>query len=105
MNTESWVIELLLPIFFNDGRAIPDSEWEALRRELVDRFGGFTAFSRQPAEGVWRSGRVSKRDDIVVVEVMSPDLDRIWWGDWRSRTEARLGQAEIIVRASRVERL
>ncbi len=50
-----------------------------IQKELCDRFGGVTAHSRAPAEGIWKNGGGDARDDIVIVEVMAGEIDRIWW--------------------------
>ena len=69
------------------------------------RFGGVTAYSRAPAEGIWRDGDTKEKDDIVIVEVMADELDRGWWHDFRARLERRLDQDELVVRAHDIERL
>jgi hypothetical protein len=100
-----WLVEILLPIAYNDGAPIPGSVLEEIRGDLVDRFGGLTAFTRNPAEGIWMSGDVAHRDDVVVLEIMVEDMDRRWWKAWRSRAEELLRQDEIVVRARPIERL
>jgi hypothetical protein len=71
-----------------------------IRRELTDRFGGVTAYMRAPARGAWKTGDGDEaRDDIVIVEVMTPDLDRDWWDAYRRRLEELLRQEAIVVRA------
>jgi hypothetical protein len=102
---QGWLIEVLLPAAYNDGTAIPDEVLADIRRALVDRFGGLTAFTRSPAEGGWTDGDSQHHDDIVVLEVMADDLDRQWWGAWRKRAEGVLRQEEIVVRARQIERL
>ena len=44
-------------------------------------------------------------DDIVVIEVMTDDLDSTWWAAFRSELEERLDQEEIVIRATAIERL
>jgi hypothetical protein len=44
-------------------------------------------------------------DDIIVLEIMTEEVDRTWWRAWRDRMEAQLGQDEIVVRARTIERL
>ncbi|WP_437354041.1 hypothetical protein [Neorhizobium petrolearium] len=53
-----------------------------------------------PAEGLWNDGDDVKRDYIVVVEVMTEDVEREWWAAYRSELEKRLSQEKIIVRAN-----
>jgi hypothetical protein len=36
---------------------------------------------------------------------MARDLERDWWRAWRKRIEALLEQEEIVVRATRIERV
>ena len=99
------LIEILLPLRDNEGRPFPAEMYAQLREELVEAFGGLTAFSRSPAEGVWEEGGERSRDDIVVIEVMSDYLDRAWWRRLRERLEAEFRQEEIVVRARQAERL
>ena len=100
------VIEIFLPLKRNDGSDQPHALFAEVRKELVERFGGLTAFSRAPAEGLWEDedGRVD-RDQILIFEVLADALDRSWWDGFRSRLERMFGQEEILIRASAVERL
>jgi hypothetical protein len=101
-----FVIELLLPLKRNDGSDQPARLFGEVRQELLDRFGGLTAFTRAPAEGLWESGgEGAGRDEIVVFEVMADALDRGWWADYRAGLERRFEQQELAVRATAAERL
>jgi hypothetical protein len=95
-----YLVQILLPVYDNEGRAFDASEYGRLRSELADRFGGVTAYTRAPARGIWRddSGE-NKRDDIVIFEVMTDDLDRAWWAAFRKSLEERFRQESVIVRA------
>jgi hypothetical protein len=42
-------------------------------------FGGVTAFLRSPGVGLWKTDDDVSRDEVVMFEVMSPDLDEQWW--------------------------
>ena len=99
------LVEILLPLAGNDGRRFPPALYREVRRELVERFGGLTAFTRAPAEGVWRDEGRTARDDVMVLEVMDDHLDRGWWSDYRRRLEARFRQDVIVVRAQTYEAL
>lgn len=100
-----YLVQLLLPLYDNDGHPFPAAPYARLRAELTERFGGLTAYSRAPAEGVWEEGGERQRDDIVVYEVMVEQLDRAWWSGLRLRLERAFSQEELIVRAEAVERL
>ncbi len=49
------VVEIFLPLKRSDGSDQPRALFGAVRGELVDRFGGLTAFTRSPAEGLWEA--------------------------------------------------
>jgi hypothetical protein len=50
------LIEILLPLTRRDGSPQPAERFAQVRAELVERFGGVTAFTRAPAEGLWDDG-------------------------------------------------
>ncbi len=65
------LVQILLPLFDNRGDAIPQLQFRRVSQEMADRFGGVTAFTRAPAEGLWKdAGENTSHDEIVVVEVM-----------------------------------
>ena len=99
------LVQLLLPLRDNAGRAFAPDHYDAVRGELTSRFGGLTAYSRAPAEGVWEGNGGRARDDVVVYEVMADALDRDWWRGFRAALERRFAQDEVVVRAHEVERL
>ena len=101
-----FLVEFLLPTHDNHGAAFPKDEFDRVRRELTERFGGVTAFMRSPAMGLWADdkGQV-RRDDLVTFEVMVETLDRDWWRQYREQLARRFRQQEIVMRASSVELL
>jgi hypothetical protein len=98
-----FVVQILLPVFDNEGRAFDASHYTDVRTELADRFGGLTACSRAPAEGIWGDEGEFKRDDIVVFEVMVEKLDRDWWSSYREALEQRFRQDCIMMRVLSAE--
>ena len=99
------LVQLLLPLYDQDGAALPRALYDAVRRELVDHFGGLTAYTRAPARGLWAEGGEVAKDDIVVYEVMTEALDRAWWAQYRATLEQRFAQDELMIRALKTERL
>ncbi len=95
-----YLVQILLPSYDNEGHEFEAREYLELRSELADRFGGVTAYMRAPARGVWKgdSGETT-RDDIVIFEVMTEELDRTWWTTFRKQLERRFRQESVIVRA------
>jgi hypothetical protein len=97
------LIQLLLPNKQADGTAL-DRAFAATRVELMDRFGGLTAYQRSPALGAWTNPQGAvERDDVVMVEVVTEVFDHDWWRAYRERLEARFSQKEIHVRAVAIE--
>lgn len=99
------LVQLLLPLRDQDGKPFPRSLYRDVRDTLTARFGGLTAYSRAPAEGVWSAGDEIAHDDIVVYEVMVPEVDRAWWSQYRADLERRFDQDELVVRSQPIERL
>ncbi len=101
-----YLIDILLPRMDNGGNAFPAVDFENVREELASHFGGVTAFLRSAASGLWQddSGELC-RDEIVIFEVMTEQLDREWWKDYRTQLEKRFRQKEIVLRAVTFERL
>ena len=100
------LVQLLLPLRDNDGVPFPRADFEQVRVELTERYGGVTAYLRSPASGVWRGeGGEEARDEVVMVEVMVGKLQRRYWAEYRRVLEGRFRQAELVVRALRIDRL
>ena len=66
--------DLYVPLHYNDGRPIDPAKLKALKRRLVDEFGGLTHF-RQENEGLMRIGDHTFRDRIEIVRVLAKDDD------------------------------
>jgi hypothetical protein len=100
------VVEIFLPLRRNDGSEQPRERFAHVREALLEKFGGLTAFTRAPAEGLWEAspGDVD-RDSIVIFEVMADELDRAWWAAYRADLQRLFEQDEILIRASASERL
>ena len=74
--SNSHLVQILLPKEKENGAQVEGSWFEAFLKELTDKFGGATSFSRAPAEGLWQDGGRTEHDNIAVVEVMADALDR-----------------------------
>ena len=99
------LVQILLPLADNEGRRLPKTLYAELARELTERFGGLTAHTRAPAEGLWlddddpTGGPPVVRDEIVIYEVMAEDLDAEWWRERRRALERDFRQETVVVRA------
>ena len=99
------LIQILLPLNDGEGRRFPADLFERLAQGLTEKFGGATSFTRSPAEGRWKSGQSTERDDIAVIEVMAEIVEREWWAELRRRLEHDFDQDEVVIRSQRTERL
>src|SRR5437764_2999416 len=100
------LIHILLPLTDNAGRPRGRELLRAVAGELTERFGGLTAHTRAPAEGLWREdSSATSKDEIVIYEVMVEDLDEKWWREYRRGLEKRFRQEQVIVRAQEVRLL
>lgn len=99
------LIQVLLPTADNAGHPFPHSLFNTLRHDLTERFGGVTIYARGPAEGFWGGEDGPSRDDIVIFEIMTEDLDVLWWRDKRRSLEREFRQDEVVIRAQGFQRL
>jgi hypothetical protein len=97
------LIQILLPLTTNSGLEQPQELFREFESDLIERYGGLTAYIQSPAQGHWKDGddRTSK-DQIVVFEVMARVLDASWWSARRQQAEKDFGQSQIVIRATKV---
>ena len=91
------LVQVYLPRYSNQGRRFPAAVYVRERDRLVERFGGITAHMRSPAHGLWKDGSQTKRDEIVIFDVMVRRLNKKWWSDYRCRLQKRFRQKELLV--------
>ncbi len=97
------LVQILLPLNDNDGHTLPKDLYETVARELTERFGGVTAYTRSPADGRWREeGRDTSSDEVVVFEVMLKTIDETWWSRYRAALETSFRQKQVVVRAQTI---
>lgn len=95
-----YLIQLLLPLYDNEKKSFPSQHFDEIRLQLAERFGGVTAFIRSPAVGLWKEGDIEvSRDDVVMLEVMTAELDERWWTNYRKQLEQKFRQDDLVIRA------
>ena len=100
------LIQLLLPLHDNHKQAFPSEYFDNVRKTLTERFGGVTAFLRSPAIGLWKEGEDElTRDEVVMFEVISTELDSDWWAGYRIKLQNRFSQDELLIWASKITKL
>jgi hypothetical protein len=99
-------IQILLPLFNENGEEFSNKQFILLKNELTEKFGGITAYTRSPATGFWKDTEdKTVKDDIIIYEVMADELDKTWWQAYRKRLEDLFLQDEIIIRAWEIDKL
>jgi hypothetical protein len=98
------LIQMLLPTKGADVSAFSDDMLAQTRDELIDRFGGLTAYMRSPAAGAWTSpeGHVEE-DSVVMIEVIADTFDVGWWRPYAEKLKQRFAQETVHVRACEVQ--
>jgi hypothetical protein len=96
---QPYLVQILLPLCNNEGRAFPASVFAAVKFTLLNHFQCLTTCSRTATEGLWRMEEKLKRDDIVVYEVMVNSFDAKWWRNYRGGLEKMFYQESVVIRA------
>ena len=98
------LIQLLLPTRVDRGGTPVGDLLRQTHDELLERFGGITAYVQSPASGVWTSpdGHV-EQDRVVMVEVLTETFDTAWWRTYAGVLRERFAQDSIHVRATDVQ--
>lgn len=94
------IVEVFLPLNTGSGVSIGGDVIDGIIGGLADRFGGATAFTRAPAEGLWKQQAEIQKDRIIIIEVMVAEVDETWWKGYRGRLEAELEQEEVMIRVT-----
>jgi hypothetical protein len=101
----SHLVQIPLPKEIGNGQPINKDWFDGFLEELTEKFGGATSFLRASGQGLWQSGRGTKKDSIAVVEIMVKRLDNTFWRSLRERLERGLEQKEIVIRAKEITQL
>jgi len=96
--------EVLLPLQFNDGRAVPEDWLAEALLEIVHHFGA-ASYETQKVEGHWRHGGILYRDSLVrfVVDVPDSVKNRRWMAEFKGRWKARLEQIDLWMVSYRID--
>src|SRR5579862_6562016 len=98
------LVQLLLPLYDNDGQAFDQALYREVKTALTEKFGGVTAYVRSPAEGAWQGPSGARHhDQIVIFEVMTQRLDKSWWRKMRSELARTFKQEQLVIRTNPIE--
>ncbi len=99
------LIQILLPVRDQAGQPFPKQLFDDVRADLAAHFGGVTAFTRSPADGVWEQDGELVHDDVVIFEVMTDHIEREFWRLYRLELQQTFNQDLIPIRAQKIDLL
>lgn len=106
LNEHMNLVQIFLPSLDLGGAPFEASYFKLVHEELLEEFGGLTAYPQAPATGFWSpDGADVEKDELVVFEVMVEAVDRSWWAEYRERLETRFAQDEVLIRVLPAEKL
>ncbi|MDP3025846.1 MAG: hypothetical protein Q8O10_09995 [candidate division Zixibacteria bacterium] len=90
--------DIYLPLTYNDGTAIESHKFELTRKELLEKFGGFSVLRASDlVEGWWQFGERIIRDDIRIFRVVTDKDDEPFWKEYKERLKTRFVQKDILI--------
>ena len=95
-----YLVQILLPAYDNEGAPFGGAAFGRVRPELTGESGGVTAYTRAPADGTSEEpSGATRREGVVIIEVLCDALDRQWWEGCAASLAARFRQRELVVGA------
>jgi hypothetical protein len=96
--------EILLPLRFNDGRAVPGELIADTLIELEQRFGAVSS-ETQTIQGLWRHQGQPFRDDLtrIFVDVSDTPESMTFFREFKERLKVRFEQIDIWVTTYPIE--
>jgi hypothetical protein len=92
------LFQILLPVKDNAGQPFAQKDFDGVKNELATEYGGVTAYLQSPAEGLWRETGETDTDHIVIIEVMTKEIDLARWRKRRAELERRFRQDKVVIR-------
>ena len=88
--------EILLPLFFNDGRPVPEPVLAQTFMELREKFGA-ASWETQTVRGAWEHRGAVYEDNLTRFYVDVPDLPqhREFFREFKATLKVRFAQLEI----------
>ena len=101
-----FLIQILLPLYDNNKQRFDKIFYNDIRNQLKEKFGGVTLYRNTPAEGLWKDERgKTNYDELITAEVMTEDLDKKWWQQYKHQLEQIFKQEEILIKVTKFEKL
>ncbi|WP_026629161.1 hypothetical protein [Dyadobacter alkalitolerans] len=96
------LIQIFVPLTGPNGTPFDDSLFNQVKDKLTQHFDGVTIYQRAPATGLWKEGGTAVRDEIIIYEVMAPELNLDFWVPYKAGLEKQFGQKQILIRTSEI---
>lgn len=94
-------IEIFIPVFDEKGKPFPEKFYRKIKKKLTDDFGGMTAYTQMPADGIWKDEKEKEvKDQIVVYEVMASKIDKAYWKAYKTKLSVLFKQNDLVIRQS-----
>lgn len=90
--------DIYVPLHNNDGTPIDPAKLPALKKRLVEHFGGLTHFP-QENEGLWKVGNFTFRDRIVILRVLTgePHKAQVFFAELKRELKQTWGQEDMLI--------
>jgi inorganic pyrophosphatase len=97
------LIQIYLPLYEKEEKPFPGLLYKQVKKELTDKFGGLTMYTRAPAKGFWKADEHhTSVDDLLIYEVLTTDVDEQFWSNYKKALEKQFKQEEIMIRCSSI---
>ena len=94
-----YLIQILLPQSFK-GEPFPATLFNVFMKEWTERFGGVTAYTQSPAQGLWKNDNdKTVRDEMVLMELVTENIESEYWKDCKQRLCEAFEQQEVLIRS------
>ena len=96
--------EILLPLVFNDGTAVPEELLAQTFMELRNRFGA-ASWETQVLRGSWEAGTRIYQDNLTrfFVDVADAPEHREFFKDFKERLKTRFNQLDVWITSHPIE--
>ena len=94
-------VDILIPLYYNDGTEIEDEKFATINDILIDRFKGYTQYNGD-IQGSWRSNSgIQYTDKHKQISVICFDtrVNRIFFEQFKKQLEELLNQESIFITA------
>jgi hypothetical protein len=90
--------DLFVPLVTDDGKRVSTKWLRSLKKDLCKHFGGVTYFP-QRNEGLWRLGKITFRDKVVILRALSrrSRADAAFWKRLKKKIRDDLKQREVLI--------